>query len=283
MSKIIELSKDEFRRMQLIELELLKELDRVCRLHDIPYVITDGTMLGAVRHKGFIPWDDDADVCMLREDYERFKKEAMKDLDPALCYFQDNTTDPYYRWGYAKLRRVGTKHIRAGQEHLKCKTGIFIDIMPYDDIPNNLPGQILQNFYCYCCRKILWSEVGKMKAKGLKRIWFQLLSHISVDSVYKALRIYTDRSRNKSTNRVRLLLFKPPGREYTKKPLNDRYGMTKRWITERAEYEFEGVNVYGSLDADGFLTWKFGDYMKLPPEDQREGHAQVSSIDFGGL
>lgn len=283
MSKEIELSKEDFRKMQLIELELLKEFDRVCRLHNIPYVITDGTMLGAVRHKGFIPWDDDADVCMLREDYERFKKDAMKDLNPDLCYFQDNTTDPFYRWGYAKLRRVGTEHIRVGQEHLKCKTGIFIDVMPYDDIPNSLVGQICQNFYCYCCRKILWSEVGKMNTKGLKRIWFQMLSHISVDSVYNALRLYTDKSRNNSAKRVRLLLFKPPGREYTKKPLNDRYGMVKRWITERAEYEFEGVKVYGSHDADGFLTWKFGDYMKLPPEDKREGHAQVSSIDFGGL
>ena len=283
MSNIIELSKEEFRKMQLMELELLKEFDRVCRLHNIPYVITDGTMLGAVRHGGFIPWDDDADVCMLREDYERFKKEAMKDLNPDLCFFQDNTTDSYYRWGYAKLRRVGTQHVRVGQEHLKCKTGIFIDIMPYDDIPNSLIGQLFQNFYCYCCRKILWSEVGKMNSSGLKKQWFRLLSHISIDSVYKALKLYTDRSRNDSPNRVRLLLFIPPGREYTKKPLNDRYGMTKRWIVERTEYSFEGLKVYGALDYDGFLTWKFGDYMQLPPEDQREGHAQVSYINFGGL
>jgi lipopolysaccharide cholinephosphotransferase len=283
MSNRIELSKDEFRKMQLIELELLKEFDRVCRLHNIPYVITDGTMLGAIRHGGFIPWDDDADVCMLREDYERFKKEAMKDLDPDLCFFQDNTTDPYYRWGYAKLRRVGTQHVRVGQEHLKCKTGVFIDIMPYDDIPNSLIGQLFQNFYCYCCRKILWSEVGKMNSLGLKKQWFRLLSHISIDSVYKALKLYTDRSRNDSPNRVRLLLFIPPGREYTKKPLNDRYGMTKRWIEERTEYTFDGLKVYGPLDYDGFLTWKYGDYMKLPPEDQREGHAQVSYINFGGL
>ncbi len=283
MSNRIELSKDEFRKMQLIELELLKEFDRVCRLHNIPYVITDGTMLGAIRHGGFIPWDDDADVCMLREDYERFKKEAMKDLDPDLCFFQDNTTDPYYRWGYAKLRRVGTQHVRVGQEHLKCKTGVFIDIMPYDDIPNSLIGQLFQNFYCYCCRKILWSEVGKMNSLGLKKQWFRLLSHISIDSVYKALKLYTDRSRNDSPNRVRLLLFIPPGREYTKKPLNDRYGMTKRWIEERTEYTFDGLKVYGPLDYDGFLTWKYGDYMKLPPEDQREGHAQVSYINFRGL
>ena len=108
-----------------------------------------------------------------------------------------------------------------------------------------------------------------------------LLSLIPVDTVYKALSLYTKRSRNESNNRVRLLLFIPPGREYTNKPLKERYGMTKKWITERSEYDFEGVKVYGSLDADGFLTWKFGDYMKLPPEDQRKGHAQVSYISFG--
>lgn len=283
MNKEIELSKGDFRRMQLIELDILKEFDRVCRLHDISYVITDGTMLGAVRHGGFIPWDDDADVCMLREDYERFKREAMKDLDPNLFFFQDNTTDPYYRWGYAKLRRVGTEHVRVGQEHLKCKTGVFIDVMPYDDIPNSLIGQIFQNFYCFCCRKILWSEVGKMNTKGFKKAWFKLLSHVPVERVYKLLEIYTSKSRNSSSNRVRLLLFKPPGREYTKKPLNDRYGMTKKWIVERSEFDFEGIKVYGSSDYDGFLTWKFGDYMKLPPEDQRCGHAQVSHIDLGGL
>lgn len=283
MNREIELSTEDFRRMQLIELDLLKEFDRVCRLHNIPYVITDGTMLGAVRHNGFIPWDDDADVCMLREDYERFKKEAMIDLNPDLCFFQDNTTDPFYRWGYGKLRRVGTEHVRVGQEHLKCKTGIFIDIMPYDDIPKSLIGQLVQNFYCYCCRKILWSEVGKKNTKGFKRVWFSLLSHIPIEQVYKFLSLYTNRSRNDSPNRVRLLLFIPPGREYTKKPLNDRYGMTKKWIKERSEFVFEGIKVYGSRDYDDFLTWKYGDYMRLPPEGQRKGHAQVSYIDFGGL
>lgn len=281
MGKELELSKEDFRKMQLIELDLLKEFDRVCRLHNISYVITDGTMLGAVRHHGFIPWDDDADICMLREDYEIFKKEAMKDLNPDICFFQDNTTDPYYRWGYAKLRRSGTQHIRVGQEHIKCKTGIFIDIMPYDDIPHNLCLQLIQNFYCFCCRKILWSEVAKKNTSGFKKLWFSLLSHISIKTVYDFLSIYTSRSRNSSTNRVRLLLFIPPGREYTKKPLNDRYGMTKKWITERAEYIFEGVPLYGSRDYDGFLRWKFGDYMKLPPEDKRCGHAQVSFISFG--
>ena len=87
MKKRKELSKEQFRKMQLVELEMLKEFDRVCTKHKINYVIFGGTMLGAVRHKGYIPWDDDADITMLREDYEKFK-EHMDELNPDICYFQ---------------------------------------------------------------------------------------------------------------------------------------------------------------------------------------------------
>ncbi len=280
MADRINLSQEEFRRMQLVELDLLKEFDRVCRKNSIPYVITDGTLLGAIRHKGFIPWDDDADICMLREDYERFKREAMDDLNPQICYFQDHTTDPEYRWGYAKLRKTGTQYIRAGQELLKCKTGIFVDIFPMDDIPVSILGQLYQDFYCYCCRKILWSEVGKMNSSGLKKIWFRLLSLIPTHWVYKMMDKYVKRSRNSSLNKVRLLLYTAPGKEYRRHPLKSRFGIPKRWITEKDEYLFEGVHLYGTKDYDGFLEYKYGDYMELPPEDQREGHAPVSFISF---
>ena len=129
------LTPEEFRKMQLIQLDLIVELDRVCRKHNINYVIIAGTMLGAVRHKGYIPWDDDADIAMLREDYERFKSVAY-DLNPEICFFQDNTTDPEYRWGYAKLRRTGTQYIRLGQEHMKNKTGICIDVVSEISAPH---------------------------------------------------------------------------------------------------------------------------------------------------
>lgn len=108
--------------MQLLELDMLEELDRVCRKYDIKYCITYGTLLGAVRHKGFIPWDDDSDIAMLREEYEKFRKVA-HEMDPSICYFQDHFNDPEYLWQYGKLRRTGTTFVRAGQEHMKGKMG----------------------------------------------------------------------------------------------------------------------------------------------------------------
>lgn len=276
------LTGEEFRKMQLLQLDLLVEFDRLCRKHSINYVIIAGTMLGAVRHKGFIPWDDDADIALLREDYEKFKM-VCHEMNPDIGFFQDHTTDSQYRWGYAKLRRTGTKYIRLGQEHMKNKTGICIDVFPLDDVPQTLIGQMFQDLYCFCCRKILWSEVGKINKSGFVRIWYRMLSRIPTKTVFKWLSVYTNRSRNSRPNKVRILCFTSVGKFYYRHKLKDRYGMPKGWFFERAEYEFEGKMLYGSKDYDGVLTYWFNDYMTLPPIDKREQHAPVSVIDFGNL
>ncbi len=274
-----ELTPEQFRKMQLLELGMIEELDRVCRKYDIKYVIFGGTMLGAVRHKGYIPWDDDADIAMLREDYEKLKQH-LDELNPDICYFQDHKTDSGYRWGYAKLRRTGSTYIRVGQEHLKGKTGIFIDVFPMDDIPNNLFGQMLQDFHCFCLRKVLWSEVARVNKKGFWKVWFTLLSKIPTGFVYKQLDWYSKKSKNNSSNRVRTLLFPSTGKLYKKNPINERYGMPKEWFLDREEYEFEGKKFYGTKDYDTALKYIYGDYMKLPPENQREQHSPFSVIVF---
>ena len=99
------LTNDELRRVQLIQLEMLKEVDRICNLCGIHYNIIAGTLLGAVRHQGYIPWDDDADVALLREEYEKFRVACEKELDHNRFYFQDHRNTAGYRWGYGKLRR----------------------------------------------------------------------------------------------------------------------------------------------------------------------------------
>lgn len=275
-----ELTPSEFRKMQLLELDMLLDFDRVCQKHNIRYTIVGGTMLGAVRHNGFIPWDDDADIGMLREEYEKFKSVA-SDLNPKVCFFQDHTTDQNYRWGYGKLRRTGTKYVRIGQEHLMCKTGIFVDIFPLDDCPKSIVGQMIQDFYCYCCRKVLWSEVGRFASKGVCRYWYTLLSKIPTSFVFSLLNLYTKRSRNENDCLVRTLCFTSIGKLYYKHSLKERYGLPKHWFLECIEYDFENIKLMGSQDYDKVLSFWFGDYMTLPPENQREQHSACSFIDFG--
>ena len=275
--EIRELTDQEFERMRELQLECIKEFDKVCRNHNLNYVIAYGTLLGAVRHKGYIPWDDDADICMLREDYDKFIQ-VSNEMNPDVCYFQDNTTDPYYRWGYGKLRRTGTVHIRAGQAHLKCKTGVYVDLFPMDDIPMNTIGQKLQDIYCYCLRKITWSEVGRMQTTGLKKFWFTLLSKIPISWVYKSLEPIHKKSKNYTPNKVTCLLFPAPGKLYFKAPLKDRFGVPKSWFLDRAEYEFEGMKLFGSRDYDKVLSFIYHDYMTLPPEEKRIRKAPVSDI-----
>ncbi|MBR3357501.1 MAG: LicD family protein [Solobacterium sp.] len=283
MGQVIEITGKEFRRMQLIQLDMLKEFDRVCRKHDIKYVIFAGTLLGAVRHKGYIPWDDDADIAMLREDYENFKKVA-SEMNPDICYFQDHTTDPGYLWGYGKLRRTGTTFVRAGQEHMKGQTGICLDVFPLDDAPKTLPMQMLQDFHCFCLRKTIWAQVAKENEKGFWKFWYTLLSKIPVDTVYaNANKWYISKSSNDRPNRVRILFMPSTGKFYRKAPLPVRYSMPKKWFLERAEYQFEDTVLYGIQDYDAFLEYEYGDYMTLPPEEKRVAHAPCSSYDFGGI
>lgn len=280
MAEIKHIRGEEFRRMQLLELDMLKEFDRVCRENDIRYTVFGGTLLGAVRHKGYIPWDDDADIAMLREDYEKFRKCAHL-LDKNICYFQDHKNDPGYRWGYAKLRRTGTRFVRVGQEHLTCRTGLFIDIFPMDDIPLSTLGQIWNDFYCFCLRKVLWSEVGKLTEKNpIKRGVYKLLARIDPEKVYKRLDALAAKSRNDSPNLVRCLLFTATGKLYRKNSLKTRYGMPKKWFLELTEYDFETMKVLGTTDYDENLSYIYGDYMKLPDENNREPHSPVSDYSF---
>lgn len=263
------LTKEELRKMQLLQLDMLVELDRVCRKHDIPYCIGWGTLLGAVRHAGYIPWDDDADVAMLREDYEKFKAVAC-DLNPEICWFQDHTTDAEYRWEYGKLRRTGTTYIRAGQEHLKCKTGVFIDIFPLDDVPTSPIPEKIHAAECFVMRKILWAEAGKYSATGFEKIIYQMLSKIPPSFAHNRMASLAAKSRNNTPNGVRILGL----------PLFTGYKMPKSWFLNRAEYSFEGKKLFGIKDADEFLRFRYGDYMSLPPENEREQHAPVSSFSF---
>lgn len=129
----------KLRQLQLCEIEILNEFMRLCEKYELRYYLVGGTLLGAVRHQGFIPWDDDIDVAMPREDYNRFSKICMKELS-ADYFYQCSETDPYYFLTYAKLRRNGIEIYEERFRYAKFHKGAFIDIFPLDFCPN--PGLI---------------------------------------------------------------------------------------------------------------------------------------------
>lgn len=262
-------SNEDLRKLQLTQLDMLIEVDRICKLHNIKYCIIAGTLLGAVRHKGYIPWDDDADVAMLREDYEKFRAACEKDLDQNKFYFQDHVVTEGYRWGFGRVRRENTEFVRYGQEHMPYKSGVFIDVFPLDGVPDNRILRGIHNFIGFTIRKTLWSEVGRKTDKsGMMRGIYSILSKIPRKAVFSIYDKFVRLSNFKETELVRILTFPTPkGRPY---------GYKRCWYAELKDIVFEGYTFPGAKDADGYLTYKFGNYMQLPPVEARRGHHPVS-------
>ena len=212
---MIELIGEQLRQLQMIQLEMLIEVDRICNKCGIQYNIIAGTLLGAIRHGGYIPWDDDADVAFLRPEYEKFRKACKTELDRTRFYFQDHRNTKGYRWGYGKLRRKNTLFLREHQEHMPYKQGIFIDIFPLDGVPDNYFFRSIKNFECFCIRKILWSKVGKVADSNLgKRQIYKILDKIPERKVFSYYNKMVCRANKKRTRMIRILTFPTPNNEW---------------------------------------------------------------------
>lgn len=266
-------TQDLIRQMQLVELDMLKEVDHICRENQISYVADGGTLLGAVRHGGFIPWDDDVDIKMLRKDYDRFQEVCKDQLDPEKYFLQTYETDPGYRWGYARILKNGTVFVRQGHEMLKSKNGIFIDIFPVDHVPAKMPAHSWCNFKALFCRKMLYSEVGKKTADNwLKRAGFTILDCIPKQRAYVMLERMIEKYRDQDCSLVRC--FSWGAREET-------IGFPKQWFEETIEIRFEDMSVKAPKELHAYLVHNFGeDYMTPPPAEQQKPKHTAVNIQF---
>lgn len=271
---MIKLDSETLRKLQMTELEMLKEVDRICRKYNIKYSLDGGTLLGAIRHDGFIPWDDDADVVMLRPEYKRFYNACKRELDTERFFLQDFRTDENYRWGYSKMRRNNTIFLREGQEHGNWNQSVFIDIFVYDHVPDHYLLRRLHLFLCFCIRKGLYSEVGKKNASSkLMRSWYTLLNKIPRNGWVKLLESIADTVNRKRTGLVRHMTY-----PYRKEC---RYGLPRECFDEYIEKDFEGHWFKIFKNYDLYLTRLYGDYRKLPPIEQRKIHpvSEIKLID----
>lgn len=268
-SKYLVLGED-IKKIQAIELEILLEFDRICRENNIKYQLFAGSLLGAVRHKGFIPWDDDIDVCMLREEYDKFLKIIDKNLSKKY-FFQTYKTDREYMNKFSKIRKNNTIFMEKLVENLDMHHGIYIDIFPFDNIePYTLLGKLqlksleyLNDFFK--CRLKDRYALEKSNFKRYKTLLFYYIieilpfSKLNVDNfIMKIMCAFN----NKKTEYVADL--NTPNKEmYLKSTIK------RSCFLESMDLEFEGRKFPGPLEFDGILTKAYGDYMKLPDEEDR--------------
>ena len=239
------------RRHQMKMLEMVTELDRVCRKYDIPYFLYGGTLLGAIRHGGFIPWDDDLDVGLLRSDYLRLLKVLPGELPPGMV-LQSNDTDPNYFYFFAKLRdQHSILEEPSPYDRIFRERGIFIDIFPFDR----------QRMWTHRLAKPLQAHTFKMfrRAKDPQRVMptIRRITWINRHITFPILRAVS-RLTGGSTLTYDYGI-----------PFNLIYD--ERDIFPLTTHDFEGVPLSVPHDSHRMLTRQFGDYMKLPDLDHVSG------------
>lgn len=270
----IEITSEILHKLQEIQLECLIELDRICRKHSIDYSLDGGTLLGAVRHQGFIPWDDDIDVIMRRGDYERFFELCPSELDVKRFFLQEHRTDNCYMVGYPRLRRNNTVYERAGHERLKYHGGVFIDIFVLDNVPDNGILRIVHRTLCFCNRKILWSKSGRYIAgNALLRCWYSVIAIIPAKFAFWLNNTLVNKCNRRVTELIRHNTHPYPN------PKICGYGIPVGITENYIELIFEGRVFKVVKEYDRYLTMLYGAYMQLPPEKERRPHIHLSAFE----
>ncbi|MGN0383492.1 MAG: phosphorylcholine transferase LicD [Eubacterium sp.] len=266
-------------QLQLIhklELKIAVEIKRICEKNNINYFITGGTLLGAVRHGGFIPWDDDMDMGMLRYDYDRFLKACETDLGDEF-FLQTWDTDENYPFSFAKIKLNGTIFLEKFSEGVDMHKGIFVDIFPYDSVPNDAKARKKQKQTYFICKRILWIKKGLGKImketpkQALKYYTFLIFSKFFD---YESVKADYYKAQIKYNNEITTHIVTDGSYDY------DKEALKREWIENLAPINFEGEEFMAVKAVDEYLTHLYGDYMQLPPVEERDRHLLIG-VDFG--
>ena len=238
-------------------LETMKYIDKLCRDNGIVYYIMGGTALGAVRHGGFIPWDDDLDIFMTPDQYKRFKEVFEQDNSELFVLQEWKTTPDYLE--YAKVRMNGTTFI---EEHFKDRHemhhGIYVDIMILHKVPES---RFVQKLVYYESKYVTLYALSQRNWRPKTKVQSMVLKFLKVlpnkwlaKKCYKRIYKYDDRTDD----------FKYC---YWITPAKFRNGLfDKSFFEDPVDVDFEDTKLLGSQKIKEYLAYRYGDYMKLPSE-----------------
>ena len=272
----------QLRELQRISTLILAEMDRVCSELDIPYFIYAGTAIGSIRHGGFIPWDDDIDIGMFRSDYERFLEEAPSALG-ADFYITNGITDEHFPACNSNLSLAGTYCVPS--EFDKCEfqypigIGIFLFYLVSDDA--GIRRKQLR-------RTWLWGRVAFLRETGSPNLFIKGWRRALVASICRVAHFIltsfhvSQRWIHGQWQKAARLAENEDGDLFADFTDGDplRWSVKKTEVFPLKRVLFETIEVSGAKNMDTILRRGYGDYMKLPPEEERKNH-HPSRLDFG--
>ena len=266
---------ETLKHLQQVELKILKYFIEVCEENDLTYFLYAGSLLGVIRHQGFIPWDDDIDVIMFREDFEKLNKIFEKNLDEKYRFFNVLNEETYhYTWGRLTLKNTLFKEWWADQ--VDYTPNIFIDIFILDNIPSNRFKKFIHKWTSFSLNQMTMYSILKYENESkLKEIIQQTIYYI-----LKIIPISTMAIKKKCVNSFSKYQYEDC-EEVCDFPSENMMQMSFRsdWLPlKRGEFEDITVNIPNNYDK--ILRMDFNDYMELPPKESRFNPAPLE-IDFG--
>jgi len=260
----------DLQHLQHVILDIVKYIDKLCQENNIQYYLEGGTCIGAIRHKGFIPWDDDLDIIMDSENYDKFIAVCREKLDANKYYLQEGYRD--WPMPFSKIKLLGTVFEEPSMyyDHPDHR-GIFVDIFRLEDVSNSKVGQFWQYFcgevlLCHCL-----SQRGFDNPSFKKRLLIMASFPLKIKFIRKFFKRQVERYRNKKTDYVGMF-----GGRY--RFHNSIYKRSDFSNPIRVPFEDTLLPVPSGYNA--ILTQIFGDYMTPPPMREQVG-LHLQGIDFG--
>jgi lipopolysaccharide cholinephosphotransferase len=264
------MSESDLKRLHETEVEILDEVVRICEKYNLTYFFNGGTLLGAIRHKGFIPWDDDLDIGMPRKDYDKFIELCATELDSKYMLDNKDTNRKYYL-NFAKIRKKNTIFEQDFQVNYDGPKGIWLDIFPYDNAKSVTSKKVyIQSklnktiFSLLHYKNKFFLNNKKLILKKIIRVILKPISNTCLLNLQDKILRW-----NEKKEEYKFFVSLSTTYDYRTELIEkDKYLPT-------IKMEFEGKMYNVPKEYDYILTKIYGDYMKLPPKEKRVTHNPI--------